>query len=526
MTDAAHRVLQGNIKSVAKTSSLVVITLLFGKVLAYAYRVIIGRHYGPETYGVFVLALSIVGWFVIFATLGLTQGLIRYLAYYRGKDELHKIQELIRKVFTILLVSGVFFGSILFGTSTYIAIHFFHNANLALFLKFFSIAVPLTVLMNANLSILQAFEKISAYSFIFNFLLNFLKVFILGILIRVGLNSTAIVFSHIASIAISLIATYYLSRKYIPLLFTPNTKNKEKEPSILKDIFAYSIPLVLFGVIEGIFYWTDTLMLGYYRGVQEVGLYNAAVPIALLLVTVSDLFTTTLFPLVTKEYSRNRVDLIKNLSKQVSSWVFTLNLPVVLFVLIFPEAIIRLFFGNQYLQAAAPLQFLILGYFALSMFSISSKLILMTGRSKLVLLDISIALVLNIVLNYVLIPTLGMNGAAIATLISLLVLSILFVFQVKRTLSFTQLKASLFRVMLASLIPLALLLVFRSALVDKSLILIVAISITFFLAYLLLVILGKGLNEHDLYLLGLIKNKIFPSGAHHKGFKQARNPKS
>ena len=97
------------------------------------------------------------------------------------------------------------FGTLLFFLSEYISINFFHNSGLIIFLKFFSIAVPINVLLTTMLGTIKAYEKIGWYSFIFNILQNIIKVISLLIFILLGLKSESVIFSYIAGLFVSLI---------------------------------------------------------------------------------------------------------------------------------------------------------------------------------------------------------------------------------------------------------------------------------------------------------------------------------
>ena len=89
------------------------------------------------------------------------------------------------------------------------------------------------------------------------------------------------------------------------------------------------------GVLVTLLYWVDTLVIGRFKGVETVGFYNAAVPIISLLSIFPALFIQLFFPMITKEYSRKNMSLIKQLSKQVNKWIVVLNLPLFLIIFIF-----------------------------------------------------------------------------------------------------------------------------------------------------------------------------------------------
>lgn len=169
-------VLHHNLRRIVKTSAIVFVGLVLSKLLTYTYRIVIARSFGPEEYGLFSLAIMIIGWFVAFSSLGLSDGLTRFIPLYRGREEKAKIKHIIRFSLIISSILGIIGGLILFFSSNFIALSIFHNAGLTIYLKIFSILVPLSIYLNIFFSILRAFEHISWYSFIFNIFQNLTRV--------------------------------------------------------------------------------------------------------------------------------------------------------------------------------------------------------------------------------------------------------------------------------------------------------------------------------------------------------------
>src|SRR3972149_1823388 len=83
---------ESSLKLLAKTSFIVLIGVIISKILGYTYRIIIARYYGPEVYGLFVLALMISGWFIAISALGFNEGILRFIPIYRGRKEIEKIK--------------------------------------------------------------------------------------------------------------------------------------------------------------------------------------------------------------------------------------------------------------------------------------------------------------------------------------------------------------------------------------------------------------------------------------------------
>ena len=99
------------------------------------YRIIIAKSLGPEVYGLFSLAVIVASWMIILFKFGLTGGILRFVPLYLGKKSPEKAKYIHRISLTILSISGVAAGIILFLLSEVIAVKIFNNPELAHFLK-------------------------------------------------------------------------------------------------------------------------------------------------------------------------------------------------------------------------------------------------------------------------------------------------------------------------------------------------------------------------------------------------------
>lgn len=509
--------LDKSLKLIVKSSVIVFVGLILAKIFTYLYRIIIARFFGPEVYGVFSLAIMVLGLFVALSSLGLFHGILRYISFYRAKNEKDKIRHIFRFSSFLILISSLFFSIILYFSSRSIAINFFHNSDLIIFLKIFSFLLPFYTFSDVFLSIIRAYEKIGWHSFILNILQNFSKLIILIIFVFFGMKTNSIIFSYSLAIIITLIASYLFCKYKLPEIFLKTKLEKKQKNKITKELLSYSWPIIFSTLMVTIFYWTDSFFIGYFKTAFEVGIYNAAVPIAVLLNFIPNLFIRLFFPLITKEYSKKNIMLIKELSKQVGKWIFLINIPLFIFFFFFSGTVIYFLFGEQYLIAELSLKILSIGILFSSIFALSPQLIYILGKSKVSLINMSLAFGLNIFLNFILISkekiffienSLGINGAAIATTISIIFLNILFLFQTKHYLNFIPLRKKIIKIAIISLIPSILLICVRNLVIMNYLSLILSI-LCFFLIYALLIFLTGCLDKNDIMTLKAIRNKIF-----------------
>jgi O-antigen/teichoic acid export membrane protein len=510
MKDEPKAEFNNSLKLLVKSSIFVFIGLMLSKVFTYVYRFVIARYFGPEVYGLFSLSVMVLLWFILFFSLGLNEGVLRFISFYRGKNEPEKIKYIFRLGKYFLLSSGVLAGIVLYFLSDFIAISIFHNPNLAIFLKIISISIPFYTVAYELLSVIQAFERIKIHSFISDFLRNFVQLIALVALIFLGIKTNSVIFSYFFGILIIFLLAYGYCRCKIPEIFKKCELSKSLKSNLRKELFYYSIPLTFSGILCGFFSYIDSFIIGIFRDASEVGFYNAALPIAALMTFCPMIFLRLFFPLMTKEFSKNNFEVMNNLSKQIQKWILIVNLPIFILLFLFPGAFINLLFDSRYLVAETSLKILAIGFLFYSLSMILESLISAIGKSRIILTNIILCTILSFILNMLLIPKFGMNGAAFSTMIVYIFLNILLFFEVRYYASINPLKRDMIKVFL-SVIPPAILLFFIRRYIEINLLTLIAQGLFFVLFYLLLIFLTKSLDKNDYMILGTLYRKLSDS---------------
>lgn len=499
-SDNTQRYLGGFVK----VSAAIFLILAVSKLLTYGYRVIIARYFGAEQYGLFSLALMIVGWAIAIFAFGLSDGLTRFAAFYRGKNKLETVSYLFSKTRKILLISGLVGGIILFVLSDIIALNLFHDIRISMFLKIMSITVPLTIYMGPYLAMLLAFEKPVWHSFVVNVWQNLVFIGVLLIFMAFGVKSYSIAISYLLGVLGATLASTIFFMKLVKL--EPVKKNKESDKAF-DELVSYSWPRMFLGIVSSLFFWIDSFVLGYFAGVKDVGYYNVAVPIAVLLGFAPEILMRPFFPIINKEYAKGNLKSIREMSKQVGKWVLFANLPLLAILLIFPGAVIGVLFGPEYFVAANALRILAIGAFSYSIGLISMNLISMKGDSRRVLYTFLIAFVCNAILNFTLIPLYGLVGAAIATTLSYLILSGLFFMHSNKELQIVPLKKDALKVLLSAAIASFALWAFAKYFRPISIPALIVSGIGFLILYVLILLVTKAFDNNDKSIFNSIISK-------------------
>jgi len=496
-----------NLKLLARTSFVVFMGVALSKIFTYLYKIIIARGFGPEVYGLFTLGFTITSFFVTLSLLGLSEGLLRYAALYKSKKQFNKIKTVYKFVIPFSLSASILFGIIMFFSSNIIANNIFHNEQLVIYLKVMSISVPLLVLAQIYLSLVRAFEHIKEYSFIMNILQSGIRLLIIALLVFFGVKGNVVLISFTLGTLIFAYASFIAGKRIAKNYFI-NIKEYQNKKEILSPLWAYSWPILFLSIISMIFFWIDSLSIGYFRSVGDVGIYSAAVSIIALLGIAPDIFMQLFFPLIMREYARKRISVIRELSKQITKWVFLLNIPLLSIMFFFPGVIINILFGAEYLGAENALRILVFAGFVSSVFiALESNLLSMKGKSKLILINLVFTSILNLILNILWIPKYGIDGAAYATLVSTLVLNGILFIQVWKSVSILPIRRKMLNIVISAGLAIFIISIIEKYITTNIFGLIMA-GMLFLLLYFVFIIITGTLDRNDRQIISSLYGKM------------------
>ncbi len=403
-----------NYKSKMVRGSIVLFLMtLVASIFGYAIRMILTRTIPKVEYGYVYSVISLMGLVGIFFDLGLIYAVIRFSAFYKARKNYSKIKE----IFLISLISKVVLSIIFLGPiilfSKEIASGFFHYPSPQV-IVILSIVFFFSTFYYVFRGLAQGLEHIYAYS-IGEALLTGI-VLILVIVFKKSAVSVAYAY---------LVSTVLSSLFYIVYDYATEKRVFDSPSSIhfetIKKVFAFSLPVFFSSIGYTIMTRTDTFMLTYFKGLEQVAYYQVAVPTSQYLWKFAASVAPIISPIVTGMFSRRDK---KSWSDSFSFSVLITMLPVVpamFTMLLYPKIIIRILFGNAYVAGAQALQILSLVAVFYSYIVIISTFIGASGDTKKLSNAVLVAAGANVVLNAILIPPYGIVGASLATLLSYVV---------------------------------------------------------------------------------------------------------
>jgi O-antigen/teichoic acid export membrane protein len=176
-----------------------------------------------------------------------------------------------------------------------------------------------------------------------------------------------------------------------------------------------SIPFGLSAAMQLINGRTDVLVLGMFRDDAEIGVYRVAVQLATLIIFAQQTVNAIQGPHVAHLYAAGDTKKLQKMITKSSRAIFMFSLSIVILLVLLGEPIIRIAFGPQYAGAYWPLVILSVGQLVNASTGAVANVLNMTGHERDTTRIILVGAVLNVALNFMLTPVLGMIGAAVAT---------------------------------------------------------------------------------------------------------------
>mgnify|MGYP001578847148 FL=1 len=344
-------------KKIAKGAILVFLGMIFGRLIGYLYVMLVAR-LGSSQYGILSLGIAIVSFLSALATLGLDEGVLRYISYYKGKEDKARIKGAIVSSLRIVIPLSLFFSLIMFIFSKQIATKFSSGNELIPILKIFSFVLPFMVVRNIFLVSMRALQKVKYEITVKEFIERLTRLILTFILIYLGYKVFGAALAYLLAVLVSFVfSIYFLEKKVFPIF-----KKEIKSVVYPKELLSYSLPLLLGGFLVLIMSWIDTLMLGIFRTVSEVGIYNVASPTAQLMLMAPTALIFLFIPIITELYGKKELFGIKKVYKTTSKWIFLINLPLFLLMILFSKQLLRILFGNEYVAGYSVLIILSLGF--------------------------------------------------------------------------------------------------------------------------------------------------------------------
>lgn len=390
--------------------------LFFGRIstlaVSFLVSIYVARYLGPSNYGLLSYVISFVSLFSFITNLGLDQIFARELVRHPEKEK-----ELLGTTFALKCIGGVtaFLSAILF--AKYANNGDFFTVSLVFLIGLTSIFQPMQIIIGYYQS--KATNKYPVLiTLLVTILLSIFKIFV--ITQNKGLYYFAFVFVLEPVLYSIFLAILFIRKEYSLFLWKFNTH-------VAASLFRDSWPLMLTAAFTVIYTRVDQIIIKHLLGQTSVGLYDVGVRIAEFWYFVPGILVTALYPALINAQKTNVRSYRRRLG-YLFSFLIGISVLFALPLSIFSSKIMTFLYGAAYTASAHVLAIYVWAGVAVSLWVGVSQFLIVENSRYTIFVASLLSMSCNVLLNFVLVPRYGIEGAALATLFSYFLLPITVLF--------------------------------------------------------------------------------------------------
>lgn len=425
-------------------------------ILLFAHSFFGTWFYGIEAYGVYATGVAIVTLASTVGRLGFERTATRFVAIYAARNEPEKFNTVLFLTLIVTLPVSLCLGLVLSYGAQPIA-RLFGDSMLAPTLTILSVTVPLLTLGTLLAAFTQGFKRMHYKVIVLDVCAPLVEVVSMLILAWFGSQQLGLPIAYTISLAISSLLLVGITKKQLPQSSTRwFTLQGSVTKELLKPMFNFTLPVLIMNILLNASQQISTLLLGVFGTSAMVGVFN--ILLRIIAVCTRFLFSMNLMisPMIADLVEKQRIDELAHLYKTSVRWLLITSLPVFLFIFFFGTELLELW-GKEIAASSDALFYLVLATVVNVSTGSCGVILTMSGHPKDGARNEALGLIVTTILCFLLIPSYGVLGAALAYSTGVIVANLARVIQVWWHLKIQPYSWSLTHVLFASAVMSAIL---------------------------------------------------------------------
>ena len=389
-----------------------------GAVVNLVLAALVGRHLGVEGSGVYFLVVAVFVVVANTAELGADTGLVRFVAATRARGRPEDTGWVVRTAVGPVLVGGGLV--VLVGVPLALA-----TAPDGLAPAVVVAAVPLAVLASLTalaLGVSRGAGDTLTYPLLQNVLLPAGRVVAVGVAVLAGWGVSEVVAAWLLPVPLVLVVAVALALRHVPRRPTPRRG--------YPGFWGFSAARGATACVEVVLEWADVVVVGVLASPAEAGVYAVVTRCARAGEVVQQAARIAVGPAISSASARGDTALVGRLYGVVTAAMVWAAWPFYAVLAVFAEPVLSIF-GPDFTAGATSLRVLAVAMAVATAAGAVQSVLLMAGRSSWQLADKTGALVLDLVLLALLVPQWGIEGAAVAWAVTIVVDTLVVGYQVQ-----------------------------------------------------------------------------------------------
>lgn len=381
---------------------------------------IITKTLGTSDYGLWAQINIIVSLASSVALMGLSMGFVRFLS---SETDRKIIREAVYSILFFVAISGFLVSLLVYVFAEPLATIVFKDPKATYFIQAGSALILLTVVESISLYYFRVFRQIKKYSY-FTLFETFGKLFLILALIKMGYGLLGVI---VATILVQ--SSIFLISLAIIVLQIGFTIPKFNH---IKEYLQFSFPLTPSALIMWVTASSDRFLVTYFLGLGYAGIYSAAYSIGTLIQLLVSPLQIILLPELSKLFDENKLDQVKIYLSSSLRYFLLITIPAVFGLSALAKPLLTIFTTQDFLSGWLVIPIVALSGLLAGIFQIFVNIMFLVKETKSTTYINIIAAASNVLFNILLIPSIGIIGAALSTLISYFLMIVLCIYISKK----------------------------------------------------------------------------------------------
>lgn len=319
-------------------------------IMAFIKGILLARLLGVEMfglYGVVVAYVTIINQLIDFR---INETVIRYLSKYLATGENTKIWPITRLCYGTDFLTGVLALGIMVGTSGLAETLLLKKAGAAVFVQLYAVVLFMRTVEGTSLGIIHVFGKFGASSILTTFY-SALDLTFVAVILAISPSLTNVFRAMIGSaiiygVMMNVYALWILKREHHGKLYGGFLSSLKGE---LREIALFAFNTSITSTLKVFAANVDLILLGYFRGTRDVGVYKIAASLVSALYLPVASAVKVIYPRLSRLVSEGNYDLHRKYIKYAFIWAFSYGIIGVSALWFVGEGLIVLLYGREYL---------------------------------------------------------------------------------------------------------------------------------------------------------------------------------
>jgi O-antigen/teichoic acid export membrane protein len=486
------------IRDIVRGAGIVYGGLFIEILIAFLAQVLAARYLSVSDFGGVTTGVALLNIGAIVGSLGLGRGMTRYFPRTDREDR----GKIARGAYLLSVPVALVVGGLVTFNAGFVASSIFRDPTVEPSIRVFGAVIPFAAALRVTIGAIRG-QKVSRYRvYVENIFRPVVRFSLVVTAVLWGAGQFGFAGAYAIPYVLGSVLAIVLFLRTLPEVGEDWTIDLKQTQAVLR----YSLPFIISGATGFVYRSADIFLVLYILDSGAVGTYGVAYAAARLLMLFSTAFNFLGAPVSSELESGGGITDAVKVNRSVLRWLTVLSIPALVPLVFFPAEFISVLYRPRYAEGGMVLAILAVGFAIHNVLGAQGSILEALGRSRLIAVNSAVGAATNVAANLVLIPRIGIEGAAIATVISYVLMDLLLVSEVRYLTDANLLTRKVVAPVVVAL-PWLGVTRYLSPLIPGTLPWLVFLGVAFATVYLLSVVVVLGVESEEVMLVKSVEER-------------------